>query len=125
MTMKRLLLVPFLLLAGCGGSDKSSSSSGGGYAQPSQSGAGTSTSTVKLQDIQFKPGSITVKVGQKITWTNADSVAHNVKADSGADFSSPTLNQGDTFSYTPQKAGTITYECTFHQGMTGTITVQG
>ena len=29
-----------------------------------------------------------------------------------------------TFDFTPDKAGTIKYECTIHPGMTATITVQ-
>ena len=38
--------------------------------------------------------------------------------------SSPrTLNDGDTFEYTPTKAGTIDYVCTIHPGQNGTITV--
>ena len=41
----------------------------------------------------------------------------------GADFESDTLNEGDTFDYTPTKAGTIDYVCTIHPGQNGAITV--
>lgn len=107
-------------LAGCGGDD--------GGAKP---GAGTTTPTgaggsvaVSIKNVKFLPHDVTAKVGQTITWTNDDgSIAHNVTATDGADFASDTLNGGDTFSYTPRKAGTIAYVCTIHNGQDGTITV--
>ena len=65
-----------------------------------------------------------MKVGQKITWTNADTTDHNVTADSGADFKSDDFGEGGTFEFTADKAGKIAYECTLHPGMKATITVQ-
>jgi plastocyanin len=123
-----------LLAAGCGSSSSSSSSSGGNGsssgAASTPAGAGETTSSdgqtaVQIKGFAFNPGKPTVKVGQKITWTNADPVAHNVVAKSGASFSSETLNQGDSFSYTPTKAGAIDYVCTFHPNMQATLTVTG
>lgn len=81
---------------------------------------------VNMKDIKFVPESVTVKVGQKILWTNTDgSIPHNVTAREGADFKSDNLNSGDTFEYTPTKAGKIAYVCTIHAGQNGTITVTG
>jgi plastocyanin len=77
-----------------------------------------------MQGIQFAPTSQAVKVGQKVTWTNEDSVDHNVTANSGASFKSSNFGQGSTFSFTPTKAGTIKYTCTLHPGMNGTLTVK-
>ncbi len=122
--MRRIALLPLLLtlaapaLAGCGGG-------GGGSSSTSSSGGGTSgnATAVTMKNIAFAPSSMTVKVGQKITWTNDDSVAHNVTATSGASFRSSDFSQGGTFSYTPTKAGTIHYVCTIHPGMDGTIVV--
>jgi plastocyanin len=73
---------------------------------------------IKMQNIAFDPKAVTVKVGQKITWTNDDSTDHNVTANSGADFKSDNFGQGGTFSFTPTKAGTIKYVCTIHRGWT-------
>ncbi len=116
------LLAVALVAAGCGSSsssgDKGSSSSGG-----SPSGGGGTKITMK--DIKFAPASVSVRVGQKVTWTNSDQVDHNVKADSGASFSSQNFGSGGSYSFTPKKAGTIKYECTIHPGMTGTLTVKG
>jgi plastocyanin len=119
-----LCAVVALAAAGCGGNDNSggSSSSSTSTAAASSSGGGVA---IKMQNIAFDPKDVTVKVGQKITWTNDDSTDHNVTADSGADFKSKDFGNGGTFEFTPDKAGTITYECTLHPNMKGaTITVQ-
>ena len=112
-----------LSVAACGGDDDSG---GGGStttsAAASSSGGGV---TIKMQNIQFAPKDTTVKVGQKVTWTNDDSTDHNVTADSGADFKSKDFGKGSTFEFTADKAGTIKYECTLHPGMTGALNVTG
>jgi plastocyanin len=138
-----LLALAALGVAGCGGgggSKGSSSSSSGTTATSggaSTSGGGASTSGsggasgqgaggsvgVTMKDIAFAPKTVSVKVGQKITWTNEDSVPHNVTSKSGEQISSPTFSKGGTFSFTPKKAGTISYVCTIHPGMDGTIVV--
>jgi plastocyanin len=114
------VLAAAALVAACGSDDnKSSDSSSGGKAQA----APVATDAVNMKDIQFDPKDITVKVGQKVTWTNQDTATHNVVADSGADFSSDSFGKDGTFSFSPKTAGTIKYECTLHQGMEGTIEV--
>ena len=129
MDMTRILLalcaVVALATAGCGGSNSGSTSSGS--SSSASTGAASSSGggvTIKMQNIAFDPKAVTVKVGQKITWTNDDSTDHNVTADSGADFKSDNFGKDGTFEFTPDKAGTIKYECTIHPGMTATLTVQ-
>lgn len=114
-----------LVLAGCGGDDDGDSGGGNGNGAGSAgAGAGASGEVeIKMQDIQFAPKTATVKVGQKVTWVNEDSVPHNAIADSGASFKSGDFGQGGRFTFTPTKAGTISYECTLHPGMTGTLQV--
>jgi len=132
MNMRRIVLalcaVVALAAAGCGSSNNSSTSSG------SSSGASTSTPAasssgggvaIKMQNIAFDPKSVTVKVGQKVTWTNDDTVDHNVTSQSGETIKSDNFGKGGTFSFTPTKAGTIKYVCTLHPGMTATLTVTG
>jgi plastocyanin len=124
--MRRLVLLlcaaVALAAAGCGSSNDNSSSSSTSTPAASSSGGGVA---VKMANIAFAPKDVTVKVGQKITWTNDDSTDHNVTADSGADFKSKDFGMGGTFEFTATKAGKITYECTLHPNMKGaTITVQ-
>jgi plastocyanin len=132
--MRRILLplcaVLVVAVAGCGGSSNSGSSSGSNSTSSSSSASSSSSSggggtQVKMQNIAFSPKATTVKVGQKVTWVNDDSVAHNVTANSGASFKSKDFGNGGTFSFTPTKAGTIKYVCTLHPGMSATLTVTG
>jgi plastocyanin len=128
--MRRIVLalcaVVALAAAGCGGSNSSStssgSSSGASTAAASSSGGGV---TIKMQNIAFDPKAVTVKVGQKVTWTNEDTVDHNVTSQSGETIKSDNFGKGGTFSFTPKTAGKISYVCTLHPGMTATLTVTG
>ena len=112
-------------LAACGGSSGGGSTSASTSAPSSSSGGSGGGVTIKMQNIQFSPKDTTVKVGDKVTWTNDDNTDHNVTAESGADFKSKDFGNGATFSFTADKAGTIKYVCTIHPGMTGTLTVTG
>ncbi len=80
-----------------------------------------------MKNIAFNPGSLTVKKGTTVTWTNDDSVNHDVTkvGGPGPDFKSGSGNlaSGDTYKVTFDTAGTITYRCTIHPGMNGTIVV--
>jgi plastocyanin len=73
--------------------------------------------------LAFSPASVTVKVGETVTWTNKDSTTHTVTADKG-EFSSDPLSKGTTFTATFTTAGTYTYHCSIHPTMTGTVIVQ-
>jgi len=117
-----MLAVVALAIAGCGGGDGSSSTPAATATTSGGSGGGGAVA-VTMKDIAFSPQSVQAKVGQKIDWTNDESVAHNVTATSGASFRSSDFSQGGTFSYTPTRAGTIDYVCTLHPGMDGTIVV--
>jgi plastocyanin/endonuclease/exonuclease/phosphatase family metal-dependent hydrolase len=121
---RRLLLCGLgcLALAGCG-SSSSSSSSGSTPAKPATAASSGGAVKINMQNIQFVPSTQTVKVGQKVTWVNQDTVDHNVTAKSGAKFASSTFGKGKSFTFTPTKAGTINYVCTIHPGMDGTLTV--
>jgi plastocyanin len=79
------------------------------------------TYTVEIGDGFFSPASLTVTVGDTVTWTNVDDSPHTVTA-SGA-FDSGNLNGGQTFSHTFGETGTFTYVCLYHDEMVATITV--
>lgn len=116
-----------LVAAGCGSSKSSSSSSSSGSSgtsTPAAAAPGTSANAIDIKGFAFDPADASVKVGTKVTWTNSDSTAHNVVADDGS-FKSETLSQGASYSFTPTKAGTFDYVCTFHANMKATLTVTG
>jgi plastocyanin len=130
MNMRRILpalcALVALAAAGCGSSNSGSTSSGSSSGSASTAAASSSGGgvAIKMQNIAFDPKAVTVKVGQKVTWTNDDSVDHNVTSQSGETIKSDNFGKGGTFSFTPTKAGTINYVCTIHPGMTATLTVQ-
>jgi plastocyanin len=65
----------------------------------------------------------TVAVGTTVAWTNTDLVAHTATANGGA-FDSGAIEPGRSFSVVLSTPGTITYHCSIHPNMVGTITVQ-
>jgi amicyanin len=71
----------------------------------------------------FAPGTIRVRAGATVTWTNRDSVPHNVTFMNGG--ASGTLGQGQSYSHTFTQPGTYDYHCTFHPGMIGRVVVVG
>lgn len=79
-------------------------------------------SAVAIQGFAFSPATLTVPVGTTVTWTNRDAAPHTVTA-TDASFGSPTLETGQSFSFTPARAGTFGYMCTIHPGMKGTLIV--
>lgn len=102
-----------------------------GHATTAAGSAGTPASplhgvvAVSYGDISIRPAHISIKAGATVKWTNYDATQHNVAITSGpVKFSSPTLNKGDTYTYTFTKPGVYRYLCTFHPAlMIGTITV--
>jgi plastocyanin len=110
--------------AGCGGSSNngSSSNNGGGSAtqQPAPA-AKAGGAQVTMKGIKFNPSSVNVKVGDTVTWTNDDSVGHDVTSDTFKSGAAGGIGNGQTFKHKFAKAGTFKYVCTVHPGMTGTI----
>lgn len=112
------------VLAGCGGGDTTTSTPAAAPPPPASSASSGDEVKVTMKNIKYVPASVTVKVGQKIVWENTDGqIPHTVTATDGADFDSGTMANGDTFDYTPKKAGTISYVCQIHPNQKGTITV--
>ncbi len=106
------LLVVIVLISGC-------TNYGSNQTTPPPTG----TNAVSIQNYAFSPSTLTVSSGTTITWTNTDSVSHNLVSDSGA-FESPTIANGQTYSYTFNTPGTYSYHCGIHPSMKATIVVQ-
>jgi plastocyanin len=80
-----------------------------------------SSAAVAIKGYAFQPQSVTIDKGGSVTWTNQDSVVHDVKFSGGG---SSDLKQGGTYSKTFDKAGTFDYICEIHPTMKGTVTVK-
>ena len=133
------------LAVGCGSSSKSSgaanttgttssSATGGGlkaattpkYASPEPSAPVQSGAVqVAYRNITIAPDTLKVRLGSTVTWTNYDSVAHNVTSKEGpVPFKSHDFGEGGTFQVRMTKPGIIHYLCTIHPAsMNGTIEV--
>ena len=86
--------------------------------------APVSTNAVAIKGFAFAPGTVTVKVGTTITWTNNDQDPHTVTSmGSGGPLKSPTLQTNDTYKYTFTQAGKFDYLCTIHPFMTASVVV--
>jgi plastocyanin len=78
--------------------------------------------SVAIIDFAFQPTSLTVNVGDTVTWTNTGSLPHTVTSNTNV-WTSATVNPGASFSFTFTTPGTYAYRCSFHTSMTGTIIV--
>jgi LPXTG-motif cell wall-anchored protein len=76
--------------------------------------------TVTIGDFRFGPGSVTVDVGDTVTWTNRGKTEHTATGDG---FDTGTLAQGQSGSHTFGSAGSFAYICTPHPFMEGTVRV--
>lgn len=121
------MLAALTTVAACG----SDSGGGGGAAPPpaaapSASGGSAAQgdgSTVQIMNFMFMPGTLTVPVGTTVTWKFDDSTQHTVNADDNS-FASPAMANGQTFTHTFTSAGTVSYHCSIHPFMKGTIVVE-
>ncbi len=73
---------------------------------------------VSIEANTFVPGSLSVDVGDTVTWTNKDEENHSVV---GGDVDSPDIGPGGTFSMTFDKPQEFQYSCRFHPYMFGTV----
>ena len=108
----RHLLVGVLLTGGAVACSESTSAGGG--------------TTVSVQNNFFDPASVTVAVGQAVTWVwNSGGSTHNVifLAPDVSPANCPTQGSGNC-TRTFGTAGTFNYQCTIHPGMSGRVVVQ-
>jgi plastocyanin len=75
-----------------------------------------------ISDFKFTPGTITIHVGDTVSWTNNGPTNHTATANDGS-FNTGTLKKGQSASHTFTKAGTFAYICEIHPFMKGTIVV--
>jgi plastocyanin len=78
------------------------------------------TASVKIQNYQFKPKTLTIVTGTKVTWKNYDGTGHDVVFKT---FGSPILATGGTWSHKFATTGTFKYHCSLHPDMTAKVVV--
>lgn len=78
---------------------------------------------ITIRDFSFNPRSLTVNVGDRIEWKNADIVTHTVQASNGA-FSSGDIEAGKSWIWVAKKAGSFAYSCSPHPNMHASLIVK-
>jgi len=126
-----------LLFVACGGGSDTAGNEAAS-AGPHQTAGGTATTSAKsgpsaaevagpdqvvIDNFAFKPATLTVKAGTKVTWINHDDVPHTATS-TDKRFNSGTLDTDGQFSFVFTDPGTYDYFCALHPKMTGQITVK-
>jgi plastocyanin/uncharacterized membrane protein YkgB len=77
-------------------------------------------STIAVRDYEFEPESISVEVGQTVTWVWEGDAQHDVVGDG---FQSSAQDSG-SFRHAFDAPGTYRYACSLHPGMEGEVIVE-
>ena len=92
-------------------------------AAPQKKAKLAASKSVSIGDNFYAPESVTINVGDTVTWNNDGAAQHSATADDGS-FDTGVFNGGQSRSETFTTAGTIPYFCTVHgQAQSGTIKV--
>lgn len=129
------LVLAALALAGCGGDDESASESSG-PAEETTASNGATANEVVMRLIAYKPESISVPAGTKVTWKQTDAGFHTVTSGTveqgtgdvtttpDGQFDSKNIATDGKFEHTFEKAGTYPYFCSIHPAtMRGSVQV--
>ena len=79
---------------------------------------------VDIAGFAFSPGTVTVAVGDTVTWANADAQGHTATADDGS-WDTGTIAGNGSKAVTFTTSGTFAYHCSIHPAMTATLVVKG
>jgi plastocyanin len=79
------------------------------------------TATITVKDFAFQPKTVTIRVGDSVTWANVDTATHTVT--SNGNWDTGGFAPGTSRSITFGTAGTYQYFCNLHSIMFGTVVV--
>ena len=89
---------------------------------------GTSVPGCEETDACYIPSSVSIGVGETVTWSNDDTAAHTVTSGTASGgpegvFDSSLFAAGTTFSHTFEEEGIFDYFCMVHPWMVGNVIV--
>ena len=87
--------------------------------------AGPGAQAISIKDFSFTPASLSIEIGDSVTWTNADGAAHSIESGDRNFDSSDKIDSAKSFTFTFTTAGTYTYICGIHPYVKGTVEVAG
>jgi plastocyanin len=91
--------------------------------EPQQTEDKVQAIVVEIKDFAFSPNKVTIRKGSTVTFINRDNVKHTATADGGG-FDTGLLGKDVSGNVKFDEAGTFTFHCSPHPGMTGTIVVE-
>jgi plastocyanin len=86
--------------------------------------ASSATTTIQIKRTGFVPASVTINHDDSATWTNTDTIDHQVVANGGS-FASPILKPGKSWTRIFRNGGTFRYHDSLHPTLKGTLIVRG
>jgi plastocyanin len=86
--------------------------------------ASSATVTVSIKRTGFVPKSTNINQDDSVTWTNNDTINHQIVANNGG-FASPILGPGKSWTRKFGNGGTFRYHDSLHPSLTGTVVVKG
>jgi plastocyanin len=93
-------------------------------ARPADPPAAGATEVV-IDNFTYRPQTLTVPVGARVTWVNRDDVPHTATSTARPKaFDSGTLDTDQSFTHTFTAPGTYEYFCAVHPRMTGQVVVK-
>jgi plastocyanin len=86
--------------------------------------ASAASTTVQIKRSGFVPATVTINQDDSVTWTNVDTITHQVVANGGS-FASSILKPGEKYTHTFRSGGTFRYHDGLHPTLRGTVVVRG
>jgi plastocyanin len=78
--------------------------------------------TIVIDGTAFTPAHTTVQRGDRVTWINKDPFPHTATAK--GTFDSGSIDDGKSWTWVADKAGTYDYVCTLHPTMKARLVVR-
>ncbi|HKC22682.1 MAG TPA: cupredoxin domain-containing protein [Gaiellaceae bacterium] len=86
--------------------------------------ASSATVTVSIKSAGFTPKTVNINQDDSVTWTNNDTINHQVVANNGT-YASPILGPGKSWTHPFHSGGTFRYHDSLHPSLTGSVVVKG
>jgi plastocyanin len=88
-----------------------------------EAAAAAKAAKVDIVDFRFKPATITIEAGGRVTWLNSDVAPHTATAEGAKPFDTGTLRTARSDAVVFADPGDYPYICLFHPFMRGTVKV--
>ena len=86
--------------------------------------ASSATVTVSIKRTGFTPKTVNINQDDAVTWTNNDTINHQIVANNGT-YASPILGPGKSWTHAFHNGGTFRYHDSLHPSLTGSVVVKG